>query len=209
MSDHIYAYGIVEQSDEPPDPAVAGVDGRGVDTTDCAGLTALVSPVDTTDPDRSDDAVEAHNDVLRYVLEAGYTVVPMQFGMAFEGEATLRGVVEGAEDALRSALAELDGRVELGLKLLAPDAAAADPATLDDDAVDQLSEIAVEVEANDLFSDRLALNRSYLVEREQRDAFDDAVDTLEATLGEGWHVKYTGPWPPYSFVDIRIAAGGG
>lgn len=209
MSDHIYAYGIVEQSDEPPDPAVAGVDGDPVDTVACAGLSVLVSPIDTTDPDRTDEAVEAHNDVLRAVLESGETVVPMQFGMAFEGEATLRGVVEGAEDAFRDALGELEGTVELGLKVVGPDADAADPAALDDEAVEELSAIAVDEAAHDRFSDRLALNRAYLVDRGQRPAFDDAVDDLEAGLGEGWHVKYTGPWPPYSFVDIRIAAGGG
>lgn len=209
MSEHVYAYGIVEQSDDPPDPAVDGVDGAAVGTIDCAGLAALVSPIDTTDPERTDEAVERHNDVLRDVLESGYTVVPMQFGMAFESEATLRGVVGGAEAAFRSALDELEDTVELGLKLVGPDPAAADPAALDDDAVGRLSELAVDVERNDLFSDRLALNRAYLVEREQRAAFDDAVDALAATLGDGWHVKYTGPWPPYSFVNLRVAAGGG
>jgi hypothetical protein len=209
MSDHIYAYGIVEQSDEPPDPDVAGVGGATVDTIDCAGLSVLVSPIDTTDPDRSDEAVETHNEVLRAVLESGETVVPMQFGMAFESEATLRCVVEGAEAAFRDALAELAGTVELGLKVLGPDADAAQPSALDDEALGQLSGIAVDEADHDRFSDRLALNRAYLVEREQRAAFDDAVDGLEATLGDGWHVKYTGPWPPYSFVDIRIAAGGG
>jgi len=48
-------------------------------------------------------------------------------------------------------------------------------------------------------------NRSYLVEQDQRGAFDDAVETLE-TAYEDVLVEYTGPWAPYNFVDIWVGA---
>jgi len=47
------------------------------------------------------------------------------------------------------------------------------------------------------------LNRSYLVEREDREAFDDAVARIR-DAHEEVTVQYTGPWAPYNFVDIEI-----
>lgn len=210
MSENIYVYGVLEQ---PPDPGLdlGGVHGRPVETVDCAGLTAVVSPIDTTEPEHSDEAVQAHNDVLQHVLERGHTLVPMRFGMAFRDESTLRNVVTAGSEALREALSELDGTVELGVKIIAPDAETAASEPLPDaaaDAVDRLSALSVREAANDLFSDRLVLNTAYLLEREDRPAFDDAVDHLDAALDDDWLVQYTGPWPPYNFVDIRIGPGG-
>jgi len=210
MSGNIYVYGVLEQ---PPAPGleVEGVHGRPVETVDCAGLTVVVSPIDTTEPEHSDEAVHAHNDVLQHVLDRGETVVPMRFGMAFRDDETLENVVTAADEALREALSALEGTVELGVKVIAPDADAAESEPLPDDAadaVDRLSALSVREAANDLFSDRLVLNTAYLVEREDRASFDEAVDDLKAALDEEWLVQYTGPWPPYNFVDIRIGPGG-
>lgn len=206
MAEHVYAYGVVEQADLELD--VDGVDGAtALRTVDYRNLSALVTDVDTTDPERTDENVEAHNRVLQTVLEhdGGRTVVPMGFGMAFKNTRTLKGVMRGARRAFRKALNEVDGTVELGVKLV--DTADED---LDHDAVradvaERLGALAVEDTDDDLFSDRLVLNRSYLVARDERDAFDDAIDAVEADY-PGLTVQYTGPWAPYNFVDIQIGA---
>jgi hypothetical protein len=205
MSDHLYAYGVIEQADVELDvEAVAGADR--VYTVDYRNLSAVVSDIDTTDPERTDEDVERHDDVLRAVMDHGdgHTVVPMSFGMAFKSARTLKGVVRGARRAFRKALNDVDGGIELGVKVVAPEDGAYGEAA--DDIQNRLSERAVEETENDLFSDRLLVNKSYLVDRDEREAFDDAVDAIEADYGEDLTVRYTGPWAPYNFVDIRIGA---
>ncbi len=209
MSDNVYTYGVIEQEDLTLD--IEGVAGANrIYTVDYRTLSAVVSDIDTTDPERTDEDVEAHNAVLQEIMEydGGRTVVPMSFGMAFKSTRTLKGVLRGAQRALRSALNDIEDTVELGVKVVATDAAIdTETETAVREAVDdRLSTLSVSETDNDLFSDRLLVNKSYLVDRDQREAFDEAIDTLKMDYGEDVMVKYTGPFAPYSFVDIHIGA---
>ncbi|WP_181692581.1 gas vesicle protein GvpF [Natronomonas sp. LN261] len=204
MSNKLYTYGIVEQEGLELD--VEGVGGaESIYTVDYRALSAVVSDIDTTDPERTDDAVEAHNDVLQRVLEydGGRTIVPMSFGMAFKNGRTLKGVLRGAQRALRSTLNDIDSTVELGVKVIdsGEDETAEEIAQAG--MTDRLSEASINETENDLFSDRLIVNKSYLVDREHRDEFDAAIDTIRSAHDDVT-VQYTGPWPPYNFVDIHI-----
>ncbi|SDY65410.1 gas vesicle protein GvpF [Halopenitus persicus] len=206
MSENLYTYGIIKQQDLELDvEGVAGADR--IYTVDYKTLSAVVSEIDTTDPERTDEDVEAHNTVLQEVLEydGGHTVVPMSFGMAFKNARTLKGVLRGARRALRSTLNDIEGTVELGVKILAP----ADDAVPQDDVqatvTNQLADLSINETENDLFTDRLIVNKSYLVDRDKRDAFDSAIDDVEAEHDD-LTIQYTGPWPPYNFVDIHIGA---
>lgn len=206
MSNNLYTYGIIEEEELTLD--VDGVSSaERVYTVDYKGLSAVVSDIDTTDPERTDDAVEAHNDVLQHVLEydGGRTVVPMSFGMAFKNGRTLKGVLRGARRAMRSTLNDIEGTVELGVKILGSgeDEPSADAAQAD--VTGQLSEMSINETENDLFSDRLIVNKSYLVDREHRGEFDAVIDEIQSTY-DHVTVQYTGPWPPYNFVDIHIGA---
>lgn len=204
MADHIYVYGIVEDADLSFD--ATGVGGATeIRTVAYRSLSAVVSEIDTTDPERTDAAVERHNEVLGTVLEEGYTVVPMSFGMAFKNARTLKGVLRGANRALRKTLNDIDGTVELGVKLV-DTGLEADPEAVRAEIGDRLDEVAINDTDDDLFSDRLVLNRSYLVDRDERDRFDAAIDDIRETYGDGLTVQYTGPWAPYNFVDVHIGA---
>lgn len=207
MSQNVYTYGIVEQEDFTLDVDAVG-DATEVYTVEYRSLTAVVSDIDTTDPDRTDEDVEAHNDVLQRVLEydGGRAVIPMSFGMAFKNTRTLKGVLRGARPALRSALNDIDGTVELGVKIVSTEDEAPSQSDVQSAVTERLSGVSINETDNDLFSDRLVINKSYLVSRSERDAFDDAIDEIEATYGDRHTVQYTGPWPPYNFVDIHIGA---
>ena len=50
----------------------------------------------------------------------------------------------------------------------------------------------------------MILNAAYLVGRSRSDAFDEAVQTLSRKYGDVLSFKYTGPWPPYNFVNIKL-----
>jgi hypothetical protein len=207
MSENLYTYGIIKQQDLELDiEGVAGADR--IHTVDYKNFSAVVSDIDTTEPDRTDEDVEAHNTVLQDVLEydGGRTVVPMSFGMAFKNERTLKGVLRGARRALRSTLNDIEGTVELGVKILAPADDAVPQEDIQATVTDQLTELSINETENDLFTDRLIVNKSYLVDRDQRDAFDAAIDEIEAEYDDELTIKYTGPWPAYNFVDIHIGA---
>ncbi|MND04039.1 Gas vesicle synthesis protein GvpL/GvpF [compost metagenome] len=48
------------------------------------------------------------------------------------------------------------------------------------------------------------MDRDVLVERARADEFNQAVERLSARYQEILSFKYTGPWPPYSFVKLRL-----
>ncbi|SDC47691.1 GvpL/GvpF family gas vesicle protein [Natrinema hispanicum] len=201
-----YVYGIVDgETIEFETDAVAGAEC--VYTISHRRLGAVVSDIDTTDPEDTDEDAQRHDDVLREIMDydGGTTVVPMQFGMAFEGDRELKNVLRGARPAFRRAMTDIEGRFELGLKLVREDDTAVDREAIEADIEDRLEPIAAQSVENDLFSDRLVLNRSYLVGRDERETFDDAVADFEADHDE-LMVRYTGPFAPYSFVDVKIGA---
>ncbi|WP_435154190.1 GvpL/GvpF family gas vesicle protein [Haladaptatus sp. DFWS20] len=206
MSSNRYVYGVVEENDFEFDAdAVAGADR--VYTVDYRTLSAVVSDIDTTDPERTDEDSKAHDEVLRQVLERNdvSAVVPMQFGMAFKDNRALKTVLRSARRAFTKALREVDGHVELGVKLVADEDADLSREDVRDDVGSRLSELAESETDDDLFSDRLVLNRSYLVAVDDREAFDETVADVREEYDD-LTVQYTGPWAPYNFVDIHIGA---
>lgn len=202
---HLYTYGVVD--DEEFELDVSGVDGgTPIRTVQYRTLSAVVSDIDTLEPERSDDNVRTHDEVLREVIESadGRTVVPMQFGMVFKSGRTLKSVLRSGRRAFRKALRDVDGMVELGVKVVVDEGEAVDEAVLQDIA-DRLAAAAERDVENDLFSDRLVLNRSYLVAYDDQESFSEVVQAVRDDYDDVT-VQYSGPWAPYSFVDIEIGA---
>ncbi|WP_458188368.1 GvpL/GvpF family gas vesicle protein [Haladaptatus sp. NG-WS-4] len=206
MSSNRYVYGVVEQNDFEFEADAVG-DAERVYTVDYRTLSAVVSDIDTTEPERTDEDSKAHDEILRRVLERDDVdaVVPMQFGMAFKDNRSLKTVLRGARRAFRKSLREVDGHVELGVKLVADEDAELPREEVRDDVGGRLSELAAGETDDDLFSDRLVLNRSYLVAEDDREAFGEVVDDVREEYDD-LTVQYTGPWAPYNFVDIQIGA---
>ncbi|MCU4924383.1 GvpL/GvpF family gas vesicle protein [Halobacteria archaeon AArc-dxtr1] len=203
-----YVYGVLEGDGVEFEPETKPVgDGDRIYTVSHRRLGAVVSDIETTEPEETDEAATRHDDLLREIMDReGVTaIVPMQFGMAFESERALKNVLRGAQSAFRRAMRDVEGRVELGLKLVSETDADVDPEAVTEHVAADLDPLAAQSIDNDLFSDRLVLNRSYLVEREDREAFDEAVGRFEAERDDVL-VQYTGPFAPYSFVDVAIGA---
>jgi len=206
MSDKLYAYGVTQDAG---DLALdeTGVDGADdIYTVSHGPLAAVVSAIDEQDPDRSDENVRAHDDVLRALLvDAERTVVPMQFGMVFDGKRPLKNILRSGRPTFSRSLNDIEGTYELGVKVVVDEDAQVDREAVETDVDERLSTASVGTVENDLFSDRLVVNRSYLVERDERETFDEAVTELDDEY-ESLTFQYTGPWAPYNFVDIAIEA---
>lgn len=204
--DKRYAYGIVE--DESLELTVDGVRGAtDVYTVGHRRHAAVVSDVDVLEPEETDENTRAHDAVIKAVMEhdGGRAIVPMRFGMVFANERTLKNVLQSSRAAITKAMRNVDGREELGVKVLVPEEGIDGADAVRQAIVDDLAAYSVAQSEGDLFTDRLLVNRSYLVNREDEGAFDRAVEDVRDEH-ESLTVQYSGPWPPYSFVDLRIRA---
>jgi hypothetical protein len=57
---------------------------------------------------------------------------------------------------------------------------------------------------NKPIGDKMILNAAFLIERQKESSFDAAVNGIAEKFGDRLNFKYTGPWPPYNFVNIRL-----
>jgi gas vesicle protein GvpL/GvpF len=69
--------------------------------------------------------------------------------------------------------------------------------------LDQLREVSVASRINKPIGDKMIMNAAFLISRDQETAFDTKVKTIAGRF-DRLTFKYTGPWPPYNFVNIRL-----
>ncbi|MEO7084750.1 MAG: GvpL/GvpF family gas vesicle protein [Gemmatimonadaceae bacterium] len=72
------------------------------------------------------------------------------------------------------------------------------------DIHDALKPVAVASRSNKPIGDRMILNSAFLVDRAQEFAFDERVKETSRRYEEVLSFKYSGPWPPYNFVNIKL-----
>jgi hypothetical protein len=72
------------------------------------------------------------------------------------------------------------------------------------DIYEALRAICVASRDNKPIGDKMILNAAFLLERQREAEFDDAVNRVAKKFGDRLNFKYTGPWPPYNFVNIRL-----
>ena len=51
---------------------------------------------------------------------------------------------------------------------------------------------------------RMILNAAFLVDRRAEKQFDERVKAISRQYEDLLTFKYTGPWPPYNFVNIKL-----
>jgi Mg2+ and Co2+ transporter CorA len=72
------------------------------------------------------------------------------------------------------------------------------------DIHEALKPAAVASRSNKPIGDRMILNAAFLVDRDRERAFDEAVKAISHKYEDLLTFKYTGPWPPYNFVNIKL-----
>ena len=66
-----------------------------------------------------------------------------------------------------------------------------------------LRDVSVASRSNKPIGDRMIMNAAFLVARDTENAFDARVKEIGSRYDK-LTFKYTGPWPPYNFVNIRL-----
>ena len=72
-----------------------------------------------------------------------------------------------------------------------------------------LSGTIVASQANKPIGEKMIMNAAFLIERAREAEFVEAVERTAAKYENALSFKYSGPWPPYNFVQIRLKLGQG
>jgi hypothetical protein len=230
-----YLYGVVATGAD----AVAGVVTLAEGPV--AGLVARVSlaefdeaslPQRLADPEWLERNIRRHEQVLESALAAG-PVVPCRFCTVYRSEHELRRFLADRGAVLVSALARLEGRVELGVKAFAAGAPPSEAAGAESgraylearrrekQAREELARtrattvrdlhLHLLIAADD--GVLLSLQSRELSGRDAEMVFNASYlvadlkgfeQALEAAAPDGFDVEVTGPWPPYNFVPEEL-----
>jgi hypothetical protein len=173
-------------------------------------VAAVVSESPMKDYELTEDNMKRHEEVIRRVMEE-HTVVPVEFGTVIQNERILKHLLKKAYDPVRECLRLVDNMVELGVKaVINGDIVFADSEKRNECAtniLESLNNRAKQLVKSGLFSDRLILNASFLVNKEEINTFSNEVTDLQEKYPM-IKLLYSGPWAPYNFVRIRIGAEG-
>jgi hypothetical protein len=157
------------------------------------------------------ELLDAHGSQLRGQLAELAGKIELKLRATYEEERLMREVVAQDPEVarLRESLrgapedATYYARIQLG-ELVAAGVERAREA--DTEAIlGALAPLAVAFDAGKPAHERIAVNASFLVERERIAQFDDEVDRIGRAQAGRMRLKYTGPLPPHSFVRIAGA----
>ncbi|MFD1020677.1 GvpL/GvpF family gas vesicle protein [Thalassobacillus hwangdonensis] len=75
---------------------------------------------------------------------------------------------------------------------------------MNDEIYQPLSQQADAAKLNDPISEKMLMNAAFLVDRSAEETFDELVNSIHDQWEDKVDFKYTGPWPAYNFINIRM-----
>lgn len=201
-----YVYCIIKSQEETINFGNIGFQGHEVYTLDCADFYPVVSNESFKEYDiDNEEEIKTHQNVITEVMKQ-YSVIPMAYGMVFKNKKLIGVSIRAGKKAIKKTFSLVDNKVELGIKIILPKDAKIDNQKIEQckaESIEKFGKITSHSKSLNLFSSRLLLNTSYLVEKEKVQAFSDEVEELKLNYTD-FKFQYSGPWPPYNFVDIHI-----
>jgi hypothetical protein len=155
--------------------------------------------------------LSAHRDILTQQLEEMAGKVEVRLRAVYEEQTVMREVVNENPEVVKlresiqgkSEDATYYDRIRLG-ELVAQ--AVEQKRTYDSaELLHYLESLAIASQVGEPTHERVALNASFLVAQDQLEAFDQAVDEVGRQQQHRMRLKYVGPLPPYSFVELGSA----
>src|SRR2546423_2006376 len=209
----LYLYAFAERPVTQPD--APGLEGASLSAEEVDGVAAVVSVLSVEAVRPTEEAVLTHARVVDALTAANDAVVPARFGRAFGDAEGLRRAAADRADDLRSALGQVRGCVELGLRAVPPQVVDPEAALSSGREYmrrrlaeqQRIERLGAELHAPLASLARAAtgiqtapqlLSAAFLVPRAHVEDFRYAVGELERRHPEVT-LACTGPWPPYSF----------
>lgn len=198
----IYVYGVVNK--ETNISGINGLKDKSIKKFNFKDVAALITPYPNLNPLLREEEALQHAEILKGIANKT-TVIPMSFGMVFKDEEFLKIVLSKSYLALKETLMLIEGKIELGVKIVSNQAYEMRDG-VSQEILEALNKISVKSIKGGNFSDRLLLNSSFLVERNNFSRFSKEIAKLEKKHKDLRFI-YTGPWPPFSFININIRGG--
>jgi len=199
---YIYVYGITNGGKIDVD--IKGLKNKPITTISFRGITILISSYPNLHPMVEESEAMLHAEILNKLAKK-MTVIPMAFGTVFKDQEILETILTKSYPTINAALIVIKDKFELGIKVVKKEAEEVSE-KVSKEILEELNKLSVKNVQGDKFSDRLLLNHSFLVERNNFDPFSEKIGELEGKYPD-LKFLYTGPWPAYSFVNININAG--
>ncbi len=212
-----YVYCVIKSDEEQRSFGDFGIEDTGeVYTIPYKKFAAVVSDSPMKEYEAREENVKEHEEIVRKILLEGHTVLPVAFNMVFKDKRTLLVTMSKARKGLRKAYETVDKKVELGIKAIFTKEALKTleksrselGQDFESDLLETIDGKFASLKKLDLFSDRLALNMTFLVDRDKIAEISEAIEPLYNKY-DSLKVQYSGPWAPYNFVNIRILGKGG
>lgn len=70
--------------------------------------------------------------------------------------------------------------------------------------LNKLTPLSISYKENKLLGDKMILNNAFLINRENESVFDQKMNEIYEEYQDILKIKYSGPWAPYNFVNIKI-----
>jgi len=196
---YIYLYGIINRKDAKL--TIRGLKNKPIEEINFKDISALTSSYPNLNPELNEEETVQHANILKRIAKKT-TIVPTSFGTVFKDEDILETILSTSYQAVKQTLALIEGKIELGLKVIKKESDYM-PNGIAQEILNPLEKLSVKSAKGDNFTDRLLLNHSFLVEKNKFSKFSNEIAKLEKKH-KGLRFLYTGPWPPYSFVNINI-----
>jgi len=196
---YIYLYGIINKKNAKLN--IRGLKNKPIEEINFKDVSALTSSYPNLNPQLNEEEAVQHANILKRIAKKT-TVIPTSFGTVFKDNEILETVLSTSYQAVKQTLALIEGKIELGLKIVKNELGYV-PNGIAQEILGSLDKLSVKSAKGDNFSDRLLLNHSFLVEKNNFSKFSNEIAKLEKKHKD-LRFLYTGPWPPYSFVNINI-----
>lgn len=204
MSDGLYVYCIIRSNDEKKSFGNMGFCGNEIYTLDYRDFSPVVSIAPVKKYEANEEEVEIHKNIVQLVMK-DHSVIPVAYGMVFKNRKLITVAMSAGYKAIKKAMEAIDNKIELGVKVIMPKEAVLggkkEECRLD--YMENLKKIAHDSKELKLFSERLVLNASFLVAQDRINEFSGEVENLTKKY-DYLKTQYSGPWPPYNFVDIHV-----
>jgi len=204
-----YFYAVVPLREEKSFGNI-GMDDEEVYTIPYRDIAAVVSDTPIKEYDLTEENTRRLEMVLRRVMEK-HAVVPAEFGTVINNERILKRLLRKAYKPTLECLNLVDNMVELGMKaILKKEIVYFEKERgkiTTTEILESIKKKAKQSVSGELFSDRLFINESFLVDKDKVDVFSEEVARIEESY-QMFKFLYSGPWAPYNFVYIKIGKEG-
>jgi len=202
---YLYVYGIIPlKNSKDLKFNFTGLRQKPIIIIPYEDIGVLVSKYPFLNPILNEKEAMEHADILKKIAKKT-TIIPMAFGNVFNDKKILDLVLKKSYNVIKESLEKIENKIELGVKIIKnnEDNMIINENKITTEILNSLNNLSVKSVQGENFSERLLLNHSFLVEKNNFSKFSNAIMKSEKKYKQ-FKFIYTGPWPPYSFVDIHI-----